>query len=199
VGPYVPLDDGCSQCRKESFAFDQAFRLGVYDGILRDIVLRLKHWSGEGLGEAVGRLWAEHSASRLRTAGVDVVIPIPLHWRKRWQRGYNQTHVLARCLADALKVPCRPAWLRRVRFTAQQKQLSPTARRDNVHNAFRAAKGIDVAGKTVLLVDDVMTSGATAHEAARALRPARPGKIVLAVLAHERKKNERSADVFSSL
>jgi ComF family protein len=189
VGPFAAVDDGCSHCRGESLAFDQAFRLGLYDGLLREVVLRLKHWSGEGLGEAIGRLWARHSGDKLRTAHADVVIPIPLHWRKRYRRGYNQSQTLAHCLATYLNIPCQPRWLRRVRSTAQQSQLSRTARRENVHHAFKAAPGISLAGKNVLLVDDVMTTGATASEAARALRAAKPARIALAVLAHDRSQN----------
>ena len=83
-------------------------------------------------------------------------------------------------------MPCCHAALRWVRLTGEQKGLSPTARRDNVHNAVRSAAGVALAGKTILLVDDVMTTGATAHEAARALRACRPAAIVLAVLAHGR-------------
>src|SRR5436853_337865 len=82
VGPFVNLQDGCNQCRNVSFAFDRAIRLGPYEGLLRDVILRLKSWHGEGLAEVVGRLWAQHAEANLRAEKPDVVVPVPLHWRK---------------------------------------------------------------------------------------------------------------------
>jgi ComF family protein len=146
----------------------------------------MKNAAGEEFAEVVGTLWAKHAVARLRPGEIDVVIPVPLHWWRRWRRGFNQSEVLARCLASELRVPCSPNVLRWLRLTGEQKGLSPTARRDNVHNALRCSAGALLAGKRVLLVDDVMTTGATAHEAARALRTCRPASIVLAVLAHGR-------------
>lgn len=186
VGPFVVLDKGCPVCRDESFAFDRALRMGPYEGALRNAVLRMKNAAGEEFAEVVGTLWAKHIVARLGPGEIDVVIPVPLHWWRRWRRGFNQSEVLARCLARELRVPCCPGALRWVRLTGEQKGLSPTARRDNVHNALRSATGVALAGKTILLVDDVMTTGATAHEAARALRACRATAIVLAVLAHGR-------------
>lgn len=184
VGPFVNLEDGCSQCRNVSFSFDRVYRLGPYEGVLREVILRLKSWHGEGLGEVVGKLWAEQMDSKLRPERPDVVVPVPLHWRKHWQRGYNQSQVLARVLAKHLQLPCRRRWLRRIRSTPQQTSQTPSARRDNVRGAFRAKEGLSLEGKTILLVDNVLTTGSTASDAARALRIARPAKIIVAVLAH---------------
>jgi ComF family protein len=186
VGPFIVLDKGCPDCRSASFAFDGALRMGPYEGLLRDVVLRMKNVSGEELSDVVSALWAKPIAARLGRGAIDVVVPVPLHWWRRWRRGFNQSEVLARAVARELGVPCRPDWLRCVRRTGEQKRLPPTARRENVRNAFLAAVGAELADRTVLLVDDVMTTGATAHEAARALRRCQPARIVLAVLAHGR-------------
>lgn len=183
VGPHVDLQGGCSHCRDENFAFDETIRLGPYDGLLRDMILRMKH-SSEGLAEAMGSLWAEHVTSRLKALGPDVVIPIPLHWRRHWLRGYNQSSVLGRALADALHIPCKPRALRRWRATERQTLLTSAARRQNVRGAFAARGSPALEGGTVLLVDDVLTTGTTASEAARALRPFKPARIIVAVLAH---------------
>jgi ComF family protein len=133
----------------------------------------------------MGRLWGQHCGKRLLNPRPDVVIPIPLHWTRRWQRGHNQSAALARGLAHHLALPCRPAWLRRIRRTAKQADQPASRRRENVHNAFRAAIRPELKGKCVLLVDDVLTTGSTASEAARALRSAGAGRIVVAVLAHD--------------
>jgi ComF family protein len=184
IGPHSHVADGCPACRNESYAFDRVVRLGPYDGLLRDVILRMKKSSGEELAEAMGAFWAQQPADSLRALEPDVVIPIPLHWLRRWRRGYNQSEVLARGLAAALRIPCHPSWLRRVHYTKSQTQMSATARRENVRGAFAARCGSELRDRTVLLVDDVLTTGATASEAARALRPCQPRRILVAVLAH---------------
>lgn len=166
------------------FHFERVICLGPYDGLLRELILRLKQAAGEGVAEVLGQLWVEHSRDRLRELGGDFVIPVPLHWRRRWARGYNQSAILADCLARNLGLPCRPRWLRRIRFTPSQTEQSASTRRDNVRDAFRACPHPALKGRTVLLVDDVVTTGSTASEAARALRNAGAGQVVVAALAH---------------
>lgn len=183
VGPFAHVEDGCLSCRDAHFHFEQAVRLGPYDGLLREVVLRMKHVSHEGLAELVGELWVEHAEDRLRRLGAEVVVPVPLHWRRRWRRGYNQSEALARALAERLGLPCRSGWLRRIRATPLQTQQTPSDRRQNVRGAFRAAAVSALRGKTVLLVDDVLTTGSTCSEAARALRAAGARRVVVAVLA----------------
>jgi ComF family protein len=184
VGPFTLLDNGCSRCRDDSFQFERAFRLGPYNGLLRELILRMKEGSGEALAEMVGAFWAEHALNRLAEVRADVVIPVPLHWQRRWSRGYNQSAVLAYCLAARLGLPCKPRWLRRVRQTPRQTEQTPAARRDNVRGAFQSRPRPGLRGRRVLLVDDVLTSGSTASEAARALRSAGASSVVVAVLAH---------------
>jgi len=184
VGPFTHLDGGCPRCRDSVFHFESVLRLGPYDGLLRELILRLKHAGGEGLAEVLGDLWAEHAGPRLRQLGADVVIPVPLHWWRRLSRGYNQSAALARSLAAALGLPCRPRWLRRVRATAKQTLQTPAARWDNVRGVFAARPHPELRGRTVLLVDDVLTTGGTASEAARALRAAGAARVVVAVLGH---------------
>jgi ComF family protein len=183
VGPYADVAHGCTHCRDVDFSFERVIRLGPYDGLLRATILRLKHSSGAELAEVVGALWAAHREASLRAAGAQAVVPIPLHWRRRWARGYNQSEVLACALAARLGLPCCPGWIRRTRNTPQQTALTPTNRRSNVRHAFQASPSQPVAGKTILLVDDVLTTGSTCNEAAKALRAAGAARIVVAVLA----------------
>ena len=190
VGPHVNLLGGCLRCRDERFGFDQAVRMGPYqngseaENLLRTVILRMKSKSGQGLADVIGRLWARTMASRLAPHHPDVVVPVPLHWQRRWSRGFNQSEALARALAGELKIMCRPWALRRIRATPLQTSRTAAQRRENVRGAFAARKVGGIAGKTVVLVDDVMTTGATASEAARALRPLKPARIIVAVLAH---------------
>ena len=184
VGPFVNVDNGCGLCRSEGFAFDGAVRLGVYEDQIRDVVLLLKQGHNEGLAELVAEQWALRSLDKLRSFGIGSVVPVPLHWWRRWQRGYNQSEALARVLAGALGAPCRPygscaGSAHRRPFQAG----SVTQRRKNVHDAFQARHTIPLDGQTVLLVDDVLTTGSTAHEAARALRRGGAARVIVAVLA----------------
>lgn len=183
VGAHSQMEDGCPRCRKERFFFDQVLRLGPYQDPLREAILRMKKATGEDLAEVVGLLWAEHAASRLKQLAVDVVIPVPLHWLRRWQRGYNQANALARALAAKLGVPCRTHWLWRTRYTPHQTGQGRLARKQNLRGAFRAATRPELHGKKVLLVDDVLTTGTTCSEAARALKRAGAAHVVVAVLA----------------
>lgn len=187
VGPHVVLQDGCPECRAESFAFDGAFRMAPYEGLLRDVILRMKQWTGEDLAEIIASHWGKLMAERLRPVNPDVTIAIPLHWQRRWRRGFNACDILALGLARELGIPCAARVLRRIRATAMQtEQHSAAARRENVKHAFQASHGGALTGKTVLLIDDVLTTGATANEAARALRAFKPKAIYVVVLAHGR-------------
>jgi ComF family protein len=185
LGPNLPPAPDCVKCRGQSFAFERVIRLGPYEGVRRDAVLRMKHSHHEGLAEAVGELWATGAVEQLKAAGAGVVVPVPLHWRRRWRRGYNQAAALARALASGLQIPFADRLLRRVRATPFQTAVAPSARRANVRGAFRAAADPNLTGQTVLLVDDVLTTGGTASEAARALRGAGAARVVVAVLAHD--------------
>lgn len=183
VGQFADVADGCPGCRDDRFHFDSALRLGAYDGVLRDTILAMKCRAGETLGECVGRLWARHHADRFRSLGVNVVIAVPLHWWRRLWRGHNQAEHLSAAVAAVLGVQHRPGWLRRVRPTSSQVGKLRTARQENVRGAFQAARGSDWKGRSVLLIDDVLTTGSTASEAARALRDAGASIVHVAVLA----------------
>jgi len=150
---------------------------------LRDGILRTKHASGEPVAEMLGRTFAESANVALKQCGADVVVPVPLHWRGRWSRGYNQAESIGREIAVALGVEFRAAGLRRLKPAVQHAQPSATARRQNVRGAFRVGRRANFVGRTVLVVDDVMTTGSTVSEAARVLREAGATKVFVAVLA----------------
>ena len=143
----------------------------------------MKHGRYEALSECVGELWAEHAADRLKAVPAVMVVPIPLHWRRRWQRGYNQAEVLARALASRLHLACDARWLRRLRPTPKQTDVAPSARRGNVRGAFRVTDVEAIDGRTIVLVDDVSTTGATLHACAAALLDAGATEIRALVAA----------------
>jgi ComF family protein len=184
LGPNLAPAPDCAKCRGIPFAFERVIRLGLYDGLRRDAVLRMKHGYHEGLADAVGELWAADALGPLKAVGAGAVVPIPLHWRRRWTRGYNQAAALARALASGLQIPLADRVLRRVRATPFQSG-GRDARRDNVRGAFRAKADARLRGQTVLLVDDVLTTGGTSSAAARVLRTAGAARVVVAVMAHD--------------
>jgi ComF family protein len=184
LGPNLQPSTDCGRCRGQSFAFERVIRLGPYQGVRRDAVLRMKHGHHEGLADAVGELWSAGAIDPLKAVGAGAVVPVPLYWRRRWLRGYNQAAALAAALASGLQIPLADRWLRRVRATPIQSG-GRDARRTNVRGAFRAKAEPRFKGQTVLLVDDVLTTGSTASTAARALRDAGAARVVVAVLAHD--------------
>lgn len=159
-------------------------RLGPYDGVLRDAILRMKGLAGESLAETLGLVWAERDREKFAALKSEVVIPIPLYWLRRIERGYNQSLAVADSVASVLKLPCEKKWLSRKTPTPKQYTQSATARRENVKGAFRATWRCRVQNRRVLLIDDVLTTGATASEAAKALKAAGAAQVDVAVLAH---------------
>ena len=177
-----PLDtEGrCALCRAGLRGFDAAYCYGSYEGVLRGLIHLYKYSRIQTLQDPLGDLLAR--ALPLEES-FDAVTPVPLHWRKQWQRGFNQSELLARAIARRRGIPMVRA-LARVRFTKTQAGLSNSERRKNVAAAFhcrRAAKTL--AGKRVLLIDDVMTTGSTAAACARALKQAGAARVVLATVA----------------
>jgi len=131
----------------------------------------------------LGRTLAETRGEAVKAAGVDVVVPVPLHWRTGWSRGYNQAAAVAREVATSRGLGFLPRCLKRVKLAAQHAQPSAAARRESIKGAFRSRPRASVRGRNVLVVDDVMTTGSTADEAARVLKAAGAARVVVAVLA----------------
>jgi ComF family protein len=153
-----------------------------YGGPLADALLRLKHAGRADLGEPLGRAIAREAAAVIAAARVDVVVPVPLHPARLRARGYNQAALLALGVGEGARLPIELGALERVRDTPPQRGLGPAARRRNVREAF-AARGARVAGKRVLLVDDVLTTGATAAACAGALEAAGATRVVVLTAA----------------
>lgn len=155
-----------------------------YDEAARGLVHRLKYGDRLDLAEAMGRMMARAGAELL--ADADVVVPVPLHRGRLWQRRFNQAMALARVAAREPRVPVDPFLLSRVKRTRSQVGLTRAQRRENLQGAFRVPDGAKarVQGKRVLLVDDVLTTGATANAASRALL--RGGAETVDVLAFAR-------------
>jgi ComF family protein len=164
-------------------AYDRARAAVRYDDVARALVLSFKYGDRLDLASMMGR-WMARAGSEL-VSEADALLPVPLHWRRLWARRFNQSAVLARTIADICGVPVIDSVLRRVRATPQQVGLSKTERADNVQGAFRvpADRKAEVAGRRLVLIDDVLTSGATVDTCARALLRAGAAHVDVLVFA----------------
>lgn len=183
VGPFIDLESGCGQCRKESFSFDRVIRLGVYDGEMRTACLRAKAPGGSIVSRGLASTLVDEKHSLFEEIGVDVVIPVPEHWTRRVFHPHYAAEVVSREIARKLGV----RWSRRVllkRYRTPKQATSPTPqRRQQQYGSFAVTQANHIAGKTVLLVDDILTTGSTASAAARALKKGGAKRVVIAVIA----------------
>jgi ComF family protein len=178
---HFPLDESgrCRLCRTGARGFDAAYCFGSYEGTLRQLIHLFKY----GRMKPLARTLAANLASALpRDQKFDVVVPMPLHWRRKWQRGFNQAELLARRTARRCGIPVANA-VRRIRSTAAQAGLSNAQRRENVAGAFQLRNRRAIQGRRVLLIDDVMTTGATASACALALKRGGAASVTLLALA----------------
>lgn len=187
VGPWTARQGKCRECRGRRLGFDAAVALGPYQNTLRTLCLRLKHapdaWLARWLAELLVEARPSLREEVARSPGA-LVVPVPLHWRRRLARGYNQADELAYGLAQTLRLPrARP--LRRVRHTGMLAGLGRSERARQLRGAFRVVSraGPALKGQTVLLVDDILTTGATCGAAARALKVAGAKRVVAVVVA----------------
>lgn len=164
-------------------AYQRARAAVRYDDVARTLVHALKYQDRTDLAPAMGRWMARAGEELLRDA--DIQVPVPLHWRRGWSRRYNQSGALARVIEQHSGVPVISNALRRIRPTEQQIGLSRSQRAANVQGAFRVApeKSHEIADRRVVLVDDVLTSGATTDACARALLRAKAARVDVLVFA----------------
>lgn len=158
-------DTLCGRCQRARRAITIGRAIGPYDGPLREILQALKYDRRRSVARALGARMARAGADVLR--GADLVVPVPLHFTRHYSRGFNQAAELARHLG----VPCTHALTRR-RRTVTQTDLPEAERFHNVRGAFALRRLANVAGRVIVVVDDVSTTGATLDECARVLRAA---------------------------
>ena len=172
----------CPRCYKDHINFAQAVSAGDYEGPLGSVVRTLKFGRMRSLAAPLAGELADAVASGGLHGEVDIVTTVPLHWTRFMKRGFNQSALIAKNVARRLRLKYART-LRRVRRTTPQTRLSAAARRKNPLNAFAAVGKEKVAGKNMLLIDDVMTTGGTLMECTRILRRAGAKKIYVAVVA----------------
>ena len=168
--------DTCAACLARPPRIARTRAAVAYADLSRSLAIRLKY----GRKVAIARTMARYMLPLVaRDAGDRLIVPVPLHRVRLWWRGFNQSALVARELAKRLGIPADVAALRRIRRTPPLKGMSPLQRRKTVAGAFRVRDRDAVAGKTVILVDDVLTTGSTAEACARALKRAGAARVEL--------------------
>jgi ComF family protein len=183
VGPHLDTSAGCALCHDDRWAFDRAIALGVYGNALKSACIRAKSPSGHPLCTGLACLLWDRMAESLRAGQFELVVPVPHHWRDRVTRAYFPSQGIARCLAARLNIPMAQGIVVKTRRTPTQSSLSRAKRLKNLIGAFRLGGRPDLKGRNVLLVDDILTTGATAHRVALVLKEAGAARVTTVVLA----------------
>lgn len=177
-GSFVSPEALCGLCRTQPPSFVKARAVGLYRGYLKELILRMKYRPAAKGAYALAGLLADAYPGLFGGLEPDAVVPVPLHTGRFLEREFDQAHLMAAELTRATGWPLR-RWLWRTRDTPRQSRLSRAGRRLNVRGAFAASRRASLGGRTVLLVDDVMTTGATVREAARVLAKAGAKSVVV--------------------
>lgn len=182
-------DHSCAACLARPPYFVRARAWGCYprdesaEHPLRQMVQKFKYGRKVSLGKPLGRLMAQGCEEFLRECQADLIVPVPLHPRRLRWRGFNQSLLLSRQVSRRYNVPVEPFALYRARETVPQTELTEDERRKNVRGAFAINAGKSMKGRSVLLVDDVYTSGATVNECSRVLIRGGAREVTILTLA----------------
>lgn len=159
----------CSQCLENKYYFSMARAVGLYEGALREYLAEIKYRYQPELADALGLLLVDWIKLHFEYRHFNQIIPIPIHNQKLMLRGYNQAEILANPLAKYLGIKLKDDIMIRDKITASQNALDKEERFSNINGAFKVVESAVISGAKVLLVDDILTTGATASEAARVL------------------------------
>lgn len=165
----IPLehDSLCGDCLIAAPAFSRCIAPLRYEAPISHLVGSFKYQSNFNHGRILSQLLIER-LQREDLTSIDALIPVPLHWWRRWQRGFNQTEIIADEVSRALDLPMQTRWLRKIRSGTPQQDLDADARQRNLRDAFVCTRNL--AGLHIAVIDDVVTTGATANAIAATLR-----------------------------
>lgn len=178
-------DHICSECRKTENYFDKAISAGIYEETLAEAIHLFKYGGRKGLARPLGRVMADYINSNNLIFNAEPVeaLPVPLHPRRLREREFNQSLLLAKEIGKILRIPLIPDNLLRIRWTRPQIELKGEERLKNVKGAFGLKEPKEIKGKSILLIDDVYTTGATVRECSKVLKKAGAEKVYVFTLA----------------
>ncbi|MCK9432406.1 MAG: ComF family protein [Candidatus Omnitrophica bacterium] len=187
-GRHLPAEavkkNTCPHCLDMEFYFDRAFSPCVYTGTVKKLIREFKYSGKDYLGRMLGEMMNDFIRQyRLPVEHLDFIIPLPLHRSRLREREFNQAEVLSRIISGQAGIKILERAIIRMRPTGTQTELDLRKRRLNMEGSFRVILPEEIRGKNILLVDDVLTSGATSNEAAKALKESGARKVILFTLA----------------
>ncbi len=177
-----PFPGHCALCHGQDLRFEQAIATGNYQGLLQELIIRMKGQSDDSLAFQLGQLLG-YELIDADFLNFDLLVPVPSHWWRKLKKGFHAADVIAEATARLTGIPNSARVLRSVRRTKKQGTLSNQGRIANVRGAFAVLEKSEIAGKRILVIDDVMTSGATTSEIARILKRHRASQVGVAVVA----------------
>jgi competence protein ComFC len=181
AGRFALLEGKCPDCHGREIHFDSIARAGIYEQTLRQMILSFKNGRTE-LDSVLGFLTDSALQGSDFSNDIELFVPVPLHWTRRFTRGYNHSYILIRKMKNmTAKISTDLVRIRRTK--AQPAMISPAARQKNVAGAFAVRSGHNFRGRNVCLVDDIKTTGATLNECAKTLKQAGASKVFALVLA----------------
>lgn len=178
-------NNGCPECENTYLKFDNCFFVSNNKNPIKNLIHQLKYKKHICLATPLSSLLINLLSQEI-ICEIDLIVPVPLHLKKKQKRGFNQSELMAKQISRKLSLPISINNLHRVKNTLSQTQLSRQQRYNNVYGAFKVKKPKDFFKKNVLLVDDVFTTGATASECTKSLKNARVNKVFLLALARSR-------------
>jgi ComF family protein len=178
------LKNICRECLKDKLSFDRAFSPCVYDGVIKKLIHSFKYGGKTGLGQPLAGLLTDFIREyNLPMDFIDFIVPMPLHRTRLREREFNQAEVLSNCICAEFHKKILKDSLIRHRHTKTQTELKTAERRMNVAGSFLVADKEAIRGANLLLVDDVLTTAATASEAASALKNNGAGVVFVLTVA----------------
>jgi len=176
-------DHLCGGCSKNNPSFVAARAVFLYEGECRELIHAFKYRNKTLLRRPLALMAAGALAEFVSAQAPDVLVPVPLHKKRLRSRGFNQAVLLGELLAHEWRLPLARQAMRRIRWTEPQISLSADERRHNVKGAFAVSNSAAVAGKHVLLLDDILTTGSTAEECSRVLKSAGAAEVTVITIA----------------
>lgn len=171
----------CFDCSKRKHAFEEGRSLWIHKEPAEQAIYAFKYHNRRIYGKAFGAELADQYGDYLKKKGITMIVPIPLHRKRKKRRGYNQAEILAKVLGESTGIMVDAGVLERVKATKPQKQLDNKGRRRNIKGAFRVTKSVK--GEKIMLIDDIYTTGSTLDEAAGVLKRSGAEKVYFLTLS----------------
>ena len=188
----VPVKPGarvCPSCSGRAFYFENNRAAFIYEDLIRDMIHEIKFRKRRHVAQGLGRLWAGVIAKDIPAYAI--LVPLPMHPKKRRERGFDQAEVMAAAIAETTGIKLIKA-LERIQDTPPQSGLHPQQRAENVRGAFRVPHGVNITGESIMLIDDIYTTGASLNECARVLKAGGAEDVFAMTLAIAQSKSSDS-------